>query len=157
EARDILDCAGSLWMPEDAVRKLAASVTPPAAAAVAINADLQETAMRYLHRAGYQHAGHPGWSVLADVLAPPDGERQLTGLLASTQELVTHKFQCDPGAIAAELSRCHGAGEPVFAVIPPPLPAGEVITELRRTYRTVCFVLLAGETFADETVATSAG
>jgi len=149
-AESILCCAGSLWVHEDAAATLARAVTPPAAAAVVINAARDDTAWRYLHRAGYPIYGHPGWTRFVEVMTTPPGERQAEGLLAATRELLQHRFKCEAAEIAGELAYAAERGEPVFAVIPPPPPAAKAFATLRREYPTVSFVLLAGEALADE-------
>ena len=148
-AERILFCAGSLWVHEDAAAALARAVTPPAAATIAINAALDDTALRYLHRAGYPSCGHPGWTRFVGVLTPPQGEQQIDALLASTRELLQHHFKCEAPEIAGELMYAGERGEPVFAVIPPPPPSAKAMAALRRDYPTVRFVLLAGEALTE--------
>jgi hypothetical protein len=147
KALDIVDCAGSLWVDEGAAAMVATAATDGAYSPIALNVSGDDSANRYLHRAGYPTHFHPGWRRFGAMLMPPPGERQLRGLVEGVKEILRKKLHCTDEEIQTELAAYE---DPIFILLPPPIPGARHLSCLRKVFKRVNFVALLGAQVHDD-------
>lgn len=145
----ILDFTASAWIDDDATARLAAAIRADRPRTIAgINAATPDLGRRYVHRAGYPTASHPGWLTTMAVLPDPAGERRDDSLLADGRAALRHLLGCDPDDPLDELDAAYAAhdhaGEPLVLVVPPPLPPAAAVARFHDAYPRVRLALLCG-------------
>jgi Trypsin-like peptidase domain len=144
----VVDCAGSLWIDSGAAA-LIEQTTSGARVPIALNVSNPDTAKRYLHRAGYQRARHPGWKRFAHEVPPPAGEPQEAGLMDEVADVLCHRLKCTLEELTTELKNHDHVKRPIFVLLPAPPATAPTLEGLQRAFDGVHFVLLLGADVPD--------
>jgi hypothetical protein len=140
----ILEFAASLWIHDEAAAKLAS-----AGRIVCLNAMNAVTGQRYVHRAGYPIAKHPGWRTFTRVIPNVMPEEQGPMLVGAVQKVLAQMFKCDIADVGQSLDAHPHEGHPIVIVIPPPVPLPPDLKIVKDAFPKLRFALLAGETIAN--------
>lgn len=154
-AEGILDLAASVWIHDDAAQVLAGAILAAAPATIiGINAATIELGKRFVHRAGYPTASHPGWQGRMRSFAEAAGERRGTDFLRQARELLAQLLYCTDAELDEEYD-AHVAedGRPLILVVPPPVPPAEAVARLHAQFAMARLVLLCGPDGIDELIA----
>jgi hypothetical protein len=153
-AEGILDFTASVWIHDDAAQVLAGAILASAPATIiGINAATVELGKRFVHRAGYPTASHPGWQGRMRSFAEAAGERRGTDFLRQARELLAQLLYCTDAELDEEYGE-HVAedGRPLILVVPPPVPPAEAVTRLHAQFAMARLVLLCGPDGIDDLI-----
>lgn len=151
----ILGFAASAWIDDAACGVLAAAVRAGRdATIIGLNAATPDLGRRYVHRAGYPTASHPGWLSTMAVLPDPAGERRDDTLLALARDALRGLLGCEEDDPIEAIDAAYAAHvtplapgvvpDPLVLVVPPPVPPAAAVAKLHAAYAKVCLVLLCG-------------
>jgi hypothetical protein len=142
--REIYDLLALFWVDRPSAATIARVVKgPPAERNLALDADEQETARFYVHRACDKVPADNEWMIAPVTLVGGEELASDDFLVRKIRQVLASKLTTTDKELDADLAAHDEAGNPVFVIVAlASLPAAR-ITRLREALKTVTFVFLS--------------
>lgn len=144
QARQILFLTASVWIDDAAAEALGRVIVASAhGTVIGLNASRPALGARYVHRAGYPTASHPGWLRRLRSLPECAAERRANELLPLARTELARHYGCTDEELDDEYA-ADDFERPVILVVPPPLAPADGVEAIHAAFPRVQLLLLCG-------------